>query len=69
MNAGSAQPVTEIPAASLNLALVCDAPIRVDAALLDNPETTRHTRWQQFPTSAPDLAAEVRERHAKQHHR
>jgi RNA polymerase sigma factor (sigma-70 family) len=53
------------PSDALNLALVCGVPIRVDTAVLDNPEATRHDRWQQFPTGAPDLAAEVRERQAE----
>jgi len=64
--AGRAE-VDSRPSDALNLALVCGVPIRVDAALLDNTEATRHTRWQQFPTSAPELATEVRERHAEQH--
>lgn len=53
------------PSDALNLAVVCGAPIRVDAAILNNADATRHTSWQQFPTRAPDLAAEIRERLAE----
>jgi len=52
------------PSDALNLALVSGAPIRVDASLLDNPEATRHTAWEQYPTRSPELVAEVRERQA-----
>jgi len=50
------------PSDALNLALVAGAPIRVDAELLADDEATRHTAWREFPSTAPDLAAEVRER-------
>lgn len=50
------------PSDALNLALICNIPIHVDAAILDNTEATRHTKWQEFPTNAPDLAAEALER-------
>lgn len=50
------------PSDALNLALVAGSPIRVDAAVLDNPEASRHTDWEQFPTRSPDLVDEVRER-------
>jgi RNA polymerase sigma factor (sigma-70 family) len=66
--AGRAE-VDSRPSDALNLALVCGVPIRVDAALLDNSEATRRTRWQQFPTSAPELAAEVRERNTELYRR
>jgi bifunctional DNase/RNase len=53
------------PSDALNLAVVSDAPINVAALLLDDPAATRHTAWQQFPTHSPELAAEVRDRHAE----
>jgi bifunctional DNase/RNase len=53
------------PSDALNLALVCGAPIRVDANLLDDPEAQRYNAWENFPTGAPQLVAEVQERHAR----
>jgi bifunctional DNase/RNase len=50
------------PSDALNLALVGGAPIRVDAAVLDSADATRHTQWQQVPARGVDLALEVRER-------
>jgi hypothetical protein len=38
------------------------APVRVDAAVLSNPEVNRHTDWKQYPARVPDLAAEERQR-------
>jgi RNA polymerase sigma factor (sigma-70 family) len=52
------------PSDALNLALVSNAPIRIEAGLLDDPEATRHTAWEHYPTRAPELAAEVRQRQA-----
>jgi RNA polymerase sigma factor (sigma-70 family) len=49
------------PSDALNLALVCGAPIRVDAALLDDPEVTGRTAWEQFTTRESELVAEVEE--------
>jgi len=63
--AGSAE-IDARPSDAMNLAIVCGAPIRVDAALLDNPEATRHTRWEEYPTRASELVAEVRELQAEQ---
>jgi len=54
------------PSDALNLALVAGAPIRVDAELLADDEATRHAGWREFFTTAPDLAAEVRERQVEQ---
>jgi RNA polymerase sigma factor (sigma-70 family) len=51
------------PSDALNLAIVCSAPIRVDNALLDDPEAIRHTAWENFPTGVQELATEVRQRH------
>ena len=53
------------PSDALNLAVVSGAPIRVATHLLDDPAATRHIAWQQFPTHAPSLVAEVRERQAE----
>jgi bifunctional DNase/RNase len=52
------------PSDALNLALVAEAPIRVDEALLDDPDATRHTAWERYPTRTEELVAEVRERQA-----
>ena len=52
------------PSDALNLAVVCGAPVRVDAAVLSDPDATHHTEWEQFPARVPDLAAEARERRA-----
>ena len=52
------------PSDALNLAVVSGAPVRVDAAVLSDPDATRHTEWEQFPARVPDLAAEARERRA-----
>lgn len=52
------------PSDALNLALVSGAPVRVDAAVLNDPDATCHTDWEQFPARVPDLAAEARERRA-----
>lgn len=57
------------PSDALNLALVCGAPILVDAVIFDHEGPFRHpewrTAWQKFPTGAPDIAAEVRDRQAQ----
>ena len=52
------------PSDALNLAVVSGAPVLVDAAILSDPEATRHTDWEQYPARVPDLAAEARERRA-----
>ena len=57
---GSAE-VDARPSDALNLALVSGAPIRVDAGLFEVPEATRYTAWEQYPTRAAELVAEVRE--------
>lgn len=53
------------PSDALNLALVCGAPIRVDGAIFEHPSVSRRDAWQDFPTGAPELASEVRERAAE----
>ncbi len=62
--AGPAQ-VDARPSDALNLALVSAAPIRIDAAIFDSPRATGHTAWEEFPTHAPELVAEVRDRQAE----
>jgi RNA polymerase sigma factor (sigma-70 family) len=52
------------PSDALNLALVTGAPVRVDAAVLGNPEVDPDTDWEQYPARVPDLAAEERQRRA-----
>lgn len=52
------------PSDALNLAVVAGAPVRVDAAILTNPEVDRHPDWEQYPARSRDLAAEERKRWA-----
>ena len=52
------------PSDALNLATVAGAPVRVDAAILSNPEVDRHPEWEQYPVRWRDLAAEERQRRA-----
>ena len=52
------------PSDALNLAVVSGAPVRVDAAVLSNPEVDCHFDWEQYPARVPDLAAEERQRRA-----
>jgi hypothetical protein len=39
-------------------------PIRVDAAILDDPVVDSHPEWEQYPARLADLAAEERQRRA-----
>ena len=57
------------PSDALNLALISNAQVRIDTDLLDDPEAIRHTGWRDFPTTAADLAAEMRDRQERQHAR
>jgi RNA polymerase sigma factor (sigma-70 family) len=52
------------PSDALNLAVLSDAPIRVDATLFDNPEAIDHTEWHDYPSDAAHLAEEVRRANA-----
>ena len=52
------------PSDALNLATVAGAPVRVDDAVLSNPEVDRHPEWEQYPVRWRDLAAEERQRRA-----
>ncbi len=38
---------------------MCGAPIRVDSAVLADPEAAEHTAWEQFTTRESELVAEV----------
>ena len=61
---GGGAEVDARPSDALNLALVSGAPIRIDAGLLDDPDASRHTAWEQYPTGSTQLVAEVRDRQA-----
>jgi len=39
-------------------------PIRVDAAILDDPVVDSHREWEQYPARRAELAAEERQRRA-----
>lgn len=52
------------PSDAVNLALVAGAPVRVDAAVLADPDATGRTGWRPYPTGAAELAAEARQQHA-----
>jgi len=54
------------PSDALNLAVITNARVRIDTDLLDDPEAIRHTGWREFPTTAADLAAEMRDRQERQ---
>lgn len=52
------------PSDAINLAVLTGAPIRVDSALLDDPEAQQaaeHRHWQQLPASTAEIAAEARD--------
>ena len=58
---------TEVDARSsdvVNLAVLAGAPIRVDAAILDDPVVDSHPEWEQYPARRADLVAEERRRRA-----
>jgi len=50
------------PSDAVTLAAVTGTPIRVDARLLADPDVTRRTGWESFPSGAAELAAETKER-------
>jgi RNA polymerase sigma factor (sigma-70 family) len=52
------------PSDALNLAVVCGAPVRVDAAVLSHPELDCHREWEEYSARVADLAAEERQRRA-----
>jgi RNA polymerase sigma factor (sigma-70 family) len=53
------------PSDALNLALVSGSPIRVDAAILDDPDAAGRTGWEPYPAGTAELAAEVRAEQAE----
>ena len=52
------------PSDLVNLAVLAGAPIRVDAAILDDPVVDSHPEWEEYPPRLADLAAEERQRRA-----
>lgn len=62
---GAPREVDARPGDALNLALVCDVPVRVDRTLFDDPAVARYDAWQGYATAAPEIAAEVRDNQAK----
>jgi uncharacterized protein len=52
------------PSDLVNLAVLAGAPIRVDAAILDDPVVDSHPEWEEYPARLADLAAEERQRRA-----
>ena len=52
------------PSDAINLAVLAGAPIRVDAAILDDPVVDSHPEWVEYPARLADLAAEERQRRA-----
>ena len=61
---GGAVQVDARPSDAVNLAVLSGAPIRVDAAILDDPVVDSHPEWEQYPARLADLAAEERQRRA-----
>ena len=61
---GGAVEVGARPSDAVNLAVLSGAPIRVDAAILDDPVVDSHPEWEQYPARLADLAAEERQRRA-----
>lgn len=58
---GGRQEVDARPSDALNLALVTGAPIRVDPAVLGDPDVARHDDWQGYAVAGATIAAEVRD--------
>ena len=59
---GGAAEVDARPSDALNLAVVSGAPVRVNAAVLGDPQVDAHPEWERYPARIPDLAAEERQR-------
>lgn len=51
------------PSDALNLALVTGSPIRIERHLLEDPEATGRTEWENYPNNATDIAAQAWQRH------
>ena len=52
------------PSDLVNLAVLAGVPIRVDAAILDDPVVDSHPEWEEYPARLADLVAEERQRRA-----
>ena len=52
------------PSDVVNLAVLAGVPIKVDAAILDDPVVDSHPEWEDYPARLADLAAEERQRRA-----
>ena len=52
------------PSDAINLAVLAGVPIRVDAAILDDPVVDSHPEWAEYPARLADLAVEERQRRA-----
>ena len=61
---GGAVEVDARPSDAINLAVLAGVPIRVDAAILDDPVVDSHPEWAEYPARLADLAAEERQRRA-----
>lgn len=49
------------PSDALNLAVVTDAPVRVAAEILDDPDAMNRSEWRDYADSASQLVGEMRE--------
>ena len=61
---GGAVEVGARPSDVVNLAVLAAVPIRVDAAILDDPVVDSHPEWEEYPARLADLVAEERRRRA-----
>ena len=61
---GGALEVAARPSDVVNLAVLAGVPIRVDAAILDDPVVDSHPEWEEYPARLADLVAEERQRRA-----
>jgi bifunctional DNase/RNase len=52
------------PSDAVNLAVIAGVPVRVDDAVLSDPEVDNHPEWERYPVRLADLAAEERQRRA-----
>ena len=59
-HSGQTRTIEARPSDALNLAVLSNVPIRVDSTLFEDLRATRLPDWRNYPTKAPDLAAEVR---------
>jgi bifunctional DNase/RNase len=61
---GGAVEVDARPSDAINVAVLAGVPIRIDAAILDDPVVDSHPEWAEYPARLADLAAEERQRRA-----